>query len=228
MDHQRRKSDGETACRSTCHRGNRDWRYRLWGTHEQYRVAGEWLDKLTTAIGCERTAVQLVPGNHDIDWGMLPHGCKWILNQIIWEGQAELDKFLANDGDRELLYQRFHAYRPFAEAYNCPLDDSGGRASDRTFDLAPGRKLRFIGFNSALACWHKDGKGTLFLGCRQHVLPRNDGEELVVLSHHPLEWLRDSDEARQYIQSRARVLVTGHEHNPSYIARSSDNVHWST
>ena len=39
--------------------------------------------------------------------------------------------------------------------------------------------------------------------------------ELVVLSHHPLHWLQDSDEVRRYIHSRARVFVSGHEHTPA-------------
>jgi hypothetical protein len=185
------------------------------GKHEEYLKAAEWLDRLTQAIGCEKTEVILVPGNHDIDRSAISSGCRLMLDSIMTNGEAQLNSFLAGELDREVLYSRFSNYRPFAEGYNCPLDKSGGYASDRTFELAPGRSLRFIGLNSALICSEKDAEGNLLLGARQHVLPRNIGEELVVLSHHPLNWLRDSEDARRYVRSRARVFVSGHEHNSS-------------
>ena len=193
------------------------------GKQEQYQRAGEWLDRLAEAIGCEKTAVQIVPGNHDIDRDGISSGCQLMLNQIITGGEAKLDEFLADELDREVLYGRFAAYRKFAEAYDCPLDKVGGLASDRKLELAPGRILRFIGLNSALVCSANDQKGRLLLGARQHVLPRNPGEELVVLCHHPLNWLQDSEDARRYVRSRARVFVCGHEHQPSVKTKAVSN-----
>lgn len=185
------------------------------GKSKEYRDAAKWLDRLALAIDCPRTAVQVVPGNHDIDRGGISSGCKLMLEQIIEHGEPKLDSFLESELDREVLYGRFAAYRPFAEGYNCPLDRSGGIASDRSLELAPGRTLRFIGLNSALICAANDVKGRLLLGARQHVLPRNAAEELIVICHHPLDWLQDSEAARRYVRSRARVFVSGHEHDPS-------------
>jgi hypothetical protein len=185
------------------------------GKPAEYQIAADWLDRLTAAIGCAKTAVQVVPGNHDIDRDAISSGCRLMLEGIIADGEAKLDAFLANELDREVLYGRFAAYRPFAEGYNCSMDRSGGRASDRSFELVPGRTLRFIGLNSALICSANDQEGRLLLGTRQLVLPRAAGEELVVLCHHPLHWLQDSDEARRYVRSRARVFISGHEHDPS-------------
>ncbi len=37
------------------------------GKDSEYSDAGKWLAELTDAIGCKRTDVQMVPGNHDID-----------------------------------------------------------------------------------------------------------------------------------------------------------------
>jgi predicted MPP superfamily phosphohydrolase len=184
------------------------------GTADEYKEAAAWLDLLTKAVGCSPTAVQVVPGNHDIDRDGISHACRLMLDKIVAEGEQQLDLFLKNKQDTELLYAKFAAYRPFAEGYDCALDHSGGRASDRKVELAPGRILRFIGLNSALICSFKDEKGKLLLGAAQRVLPRTAGEELVVLCHHPLNWLH-SAEARRYVKSRARVFVSGHEHNPS-------------
>jgi len=185
------------------------------GRRDEYTRAAEWLDRLTASIGCKNTAVQVVPGNHDIDLKAISSGCKWMLEEIDKDGIPKLNNFLLNDLDREVLYGRFTGYRPFAEGYNCPLDRTGKYASYKSFEMAPGRTLRFIGLNSALVCSGKDSEGHLLLGARQHVLPRTPGEELVVLSHHPLHWFRDSADAKRYIESRARVFITGHEHNPS-------------
>jgi len=61
----------------------------------------------------------------------------------------------------------------------------------------------------------KDEEGKLILGAAQRVLPFESGVELVVLCHHPLSCLQDSVDARKFVRYRARVFITGHEHDPS-------------
>jgi len=184
------------------------------GLKEQYAAAGQWLDRLAAAAGCNITDIQVVPGNHDINRDDICHSSEMMLAEITEKGESKLDYFLELEKDREVFYGRFEGFREFAEAYDCPLDRAGGTAGERAVELAPGRALRFIGLNSALCCAKKDEKGKLLLGARQRTLPRKAGEELVVICHHPLPWLRDSDEARQYVRSRARVFISGHEHTP--------------
>ena len=41
------------------------------GKKSEYDSAARWLDRLTQAIGCEKTDVIVVPGNHDIDLSSL-------------------------------------------------------------------------------------------------------------------------------------------------------------
>lgn len=187
------------------------------GKAQQYSDAGKWLDRVATAGGCAITDIQVVPGNHDIDLDKISHATALMLQAIAEKGEPELDAFLSSKEDLELLYARFTAYEPFAQAYRSPLDMGGGLAGDRTVELAPGRLLRFIGLNTALICKKKDEKGRLLLGARQRVLPRTTGEELVVIAHHPLRWLQDSDDARRYLAARGRVFITGHEHSLSVL-----------
>lgn len=184
------------------------------GLKEQYVAAGKWLDRLATAAGCKITNIQVVPGNHDINRDDICRSSEMMLAEISEKGEPRLDYFLELEKDREVFYGKFESFREFAESYDCPLDRYGGTAGERAVELAPGRTLRFIGLNSALCCAKKDEKGKLLLGARQRTLPRRVGEELVVISHHPLPWLRDSEEARQYVRSRARVFISGHEHTP--------------
>lgn len=193
------------------------------GKAKEYEEAGRWLDQLTNAIGCKREDVIVIPGNHDIDRTAMSPGCKLMLRQIVAGGDEDLNAFLTNDVDREVLFGRFSNYRVFADAYSCPFDGEGHFASDRTLAVTPGRFLRFIGLNSALACSDEDVPAGLLLGVRQRLLPRTSGEELVVLCHHPLGCLQDSDEAKRYIHSRARVFIYGHIHSPSLKIETTPN-----
>ncbi|MDH2348148.1 metallophosphoesterase [Bradyrhizobium sp. SSUT77] len=186
------------------------------GKPNEYADAAKWLDRLASAVGCPPTAVKLVPGNHDIDRDRLSSGCTFLIDEILSGGEARLDAFLANDDDCKTLYNRFVGYEPFALGYDCPLHPAGGIASDSREELAPGRFIRFFGLNSALICSkRKDEEGKLILGAAQRVLPSDPGVELVVLCHHPLHCLQDSVDARKYVRNRARVFISGHEHNPS-------------
>ncbi|HEY5027265.1 MAG TPA: metallophosphoesterase [Candidatus Angelobacter sp.] len=184
------------------------------GMIEEYEKVGQWLDEVADRVGCAVTAVQVVPGNHDIHRKSICRSSEWMLSELASKGETALDSFLADEQDREVLYGRLRPYRKFAEGYNCPLDGAGGTAGQKIFDIAPRRTLRFIGLNSALTCGTKDEPGKLLLGARQWVLPRSKGEELVVLCHHPLHWFRDSKDALRYVHSRARVFISGHEHSP--------------
>ncbi|MFD2052028.1 metallophosphoesterase [Mesorhizobium calcicola] len=185
------------------------------GKPEEYAVAAKWLDRLASAVRCPRTAVKLVPGNHDIDRDRISAGCTYLINEILTGGETKLDEFLADADDCKALYNRFVGYEPFALETYCPLHPGGGIASDSSEELAPGRYIRFFGLNSALICSkRKDEEGKLILGAAQRVLPMDPGVELVVLCHHPLHCLQDSVDARKYVRNRARVFISGHEHKP--------------
>lgn len=186
------------------------------GRREQYEHAGEWLDRLAKAVGCEIYRIQMVPGNHDLDREKLSMGGQYLLDTIKKGGSSDYEKILANETDRAALFARFEAYGRFCEGYDCALDAEGRFATNLHVELAPGRSLRFIRMNSALLCTgtETDEEPELMIGARQFPIPRNEGEENVVLIHHPLHWFKDSEDARTYLRSRARVLISGHEHNP--------------
>ena len=184
------------------------------GRQSEYTEAAAWLDRVAEAAGCDLFNIQVVPGNHDIDRSQITPLTEMMLRRIAEHGEAALDKFLEAEADREMLFRRFSAYRPFAAGYRCPLDTSAELSEERVAALAPGRNIRFIRLNSALLCSNDDAEGTLLLGARQRVLRERPGEELVVLCHHPLHWFRDSEDAMRYIRNRARIFISGHEHNP--------------
>lgn len=186
------------------------------GRREQYEQAGEWLDRLAKAIGCEIFRIQMVPGNHDLDRDKLSMEGGHLLDVVKNGGPSDYEKILANETDRAALFARFEAYGRFSEGYDCALDTEGKFATNLHVELAPGRSVRFIRINSALLCTGNETEEVpeLMIGARQFPIPRNEGEENVVLIHHPLHWSKDSEDARTYLRSRARVLISGHEHNP--------------
>jgi len=187
------------------------------GTKAEYEHAGQWLDRLTSAIGCHRTAVQVVPGNHDIDRGEITSATQTIIDDIAKNGDVALDKYLEADSDREMLYRRFHEYRIFAAAYDCPLDGEGTIGGNHLVKVAPDKYIKFHGINTALICSNnKTEEGSLLLGERQRVIPKLENIETVIIAHHPLHWLQDSNDAMLYIKNRSRIFISGHEHTPSH------------
>src|SRR5476649_294693 len=49
------------------------------GERAQYTAAGEWLDKLANAVGCEIFRIQMIPGNHDLDRTKSSMGAQYLL-----------------------------------------------------------------------------------------------------------------------------------------------------
>jgi hypothetical protein len=193
------------------------------GEWAQYEDAGKWLDELAANIGVEIHRVQMVPGNHDFDRSKLSFAGRKILDHIRAGGTNEYEDILNNPVDRAALFSRFEDYGRFSFGYNCPLNNEGAFASEMEVILAPGRAIRFIRFNSSLLCHGGEGHEDpeLMIGARQFTIPRTNGVENIVLVHHPLNWYKDQDQVRDYIRSRARVFISGHEHNPKV---SIDNV----
>lgn len=193
------------------------------GKWTEYEDAGKWLDELAASIGVEIHRVQMVPGNHDLDRSKLSFAGKHILDHIRAGGTEEYEAILNNPTDRAALFDRFEDYGRFSFGYNCPLNNEGAFASEMEVNLAPGRAIRFIRLNSSLLCHggERDEHPELMIGARQFIIPRTNGVENIVLVHHPLSWYKDQDQVRDYIRSRARVFISGHEHNPKV---SIDNV----
>lgn len=186
------------------------------GTWEQYQAASRWLDELANRIRCPIEHVQMVPGNHDLDRKKLSAGGLQLLNFIRAGGPAEYEKVFENPYDRATLLSRFEDYGRFSFAYRCVLDEEAKFATNLRIKVAPDRWIRFVRLNSSLLCTgdEREDNPELMIGSRQFTIPKRVGEENVVLVHHPLHWYKDAEDVRQYVRARARVFISGHEHNP--------------
>lgn len=186
------------------------------GTWEQYEDASRWLDELAGRIKCPIHQVQMVPGNHDLDRKKLSIGGAKLLDFIRAGGIAEYEKVFSNKYDRDTLLSRFEDYGRFSFGYRCGLDEEAKFASNLRIEVGPNRWIRFVRLNSSLLCTgdEREDNPELMIGERQFVIPKEEGEENVVLVHHPLHWYKDAAEACKYVRARARVFISGHEHNP--------------
>lgn len=186
------------------------------GKAAEYAQAGKWLDSLAGAIGCPSHRVRMIPGNHDVDRDKLSIGGRHLLEFIREGGAAEYEQVMSNPNDRATLFARFENYSRFSIGYECGLDEEAKSATDLRFEVGPERWIRIVRLNSSLLCHGKerDDPPELVIGQRQFSIPRNPGEENVVLAHHPLHWYKDANDFRHYVRSRARIFITGHEHDP--------------
>lgn len=201
------------------------------GKKAQYDDAALWLDRLAAAVGCEKFRIQMVPGNHDLDRDLLTVAGKWMLEKIRDGGAVEYEQILSNELDRQILFARFKAYGDFCEGYDCLLDNEGRYAANMVVELAPGRSIKFIRMNSSLLCHgnESDEEPELLVGARQFTIPRTEGEEIVALIHHPINWFKDKEDVSNYLRSRVRVLMSGHEHNPKVaIEKIEDGADFMT
>lgn len=186
------------------------------GAREQYDAAGKWLDELAAGIGCPIHRVQMVPGNHDLDRKKLSVGGGQLLDYIRAGGAAEYEQVISNENDRATLFARFEDFGRFCIGYNCGLDDEAKYATNLRIEVGPNRWIRFVRLNSSLLCHgnEQEDPPELMIGARQFTIPRHLGEENIVLVHHPLHWYKDAADVRQYVRTRARVFISGHEHDP--------------
>ena len=195
------------------------------GTSAEYKEAGKWLDELAANIGVENHCVQMVPGNHDLDRSKLSASGKYLLDHIRAGGAKEFEEIMSNPIDRAALFARFEDYDRFSFGYDCPLNSDGLYSSEMAIEIAPGRSIRFIRFNSALLCngAERNEQPELIIGARQFTIPRTEGVENIVLVHHPLNWYKDQEHVRDYIRSRARIFISGHEHNPKVLVENVED-----
>jgi predicted MPP superfamily phosphohydrolase len=182
----------------------------------EFDRAGAWLEDLCNVIGCARELVFVVPGNHDVnrrDLGVV----KRFHDDVRRGGEEDVDGRLASYYDdqnaQDILLRKLENYRRFAERYGCGFESCRDARVVVPLKKRGLPNIRLIGLNSVLISDQDDKKGQLVLGKGQYIFDRDPTEIDIVLLHHPLSWLKDEGRARDYLYSRARLILTGHEHD---------------
>jgi predicted phosphodiesterase len=184
------------------------------GKRGEYELAAQWLDQIIDVCGCSHTAVLTVPGNHDVDRDRIRMSAKMVHRTIRQAAPAQAIKELTElmtTGD-PLLLDKLTEYQAFAACYGTPFQSQAAPHWSRRFKLSDTSDLDIIGLSTVQICDAYDAEGAMFLGSGQYVIERTPNIETIVLMHHPIQWLRDKQEAEPYLTTRAKVLVYGHEH----------------
>jgi predicted phosphodiesterase len=201
------------------------------GKREEYRRAGYWLDRVAAAAGCTRASVLTIPGNHDIDRSSIGKFTQLGHNAVRNASEEQVDGILTeqiSDPNVEaVLLEKLAAYREFAAQYESDFESAAKPFWQRSFNVNGPYHLNLIGLNSVLISGHDDELGKMVLGRTQYIIQPIHNAAHVVLVHHPLHWFKDVAACRNYLQSRAKLLIVGHEHQADWqkIANGDGEEH---
>ena len=188
------------------------------GAENEYREATKWLDDACSAAGCSKDQVYTVPGNHDIDRSRVGYVAEVLHDRVRRAPEdmldSELGKLLSDTASEPQLLDKLAAYREFAAGWGNDFASAEQSNWSRPLAELGGCLLRAVGFNTVLFCDKHDSLGNLIVNPRQYArgLKRTEGHEVIALGHHPIEWLKNRKQIEDYICSRCRVLLVGHEH----------------
>lgn len=184
------------------------------GKTEEYGSCGFWLDELTNVVGCDETDVFVIPGNHDVDFDRIKPILKMVHDRVRSATATDAVVVLesASADDESLILRPLESYVDFANRYGCHLPSASKPYWRKPFRFPGGQELILTGLTSVIVSNREDARGNLLLGKPQYILGRKANREYVVLLHHPLDWLKDRQSAKEYLHTRSRVLMFGHEH----------------
>ncbi len=199
------------------------------GKSDEYRLAKKHFFRpllKTTGVAPER--LFLVPGNHDVDWRVTD-----LLNTETLRGMTGADTFdrlLEDQVASNVLLAPLAAYSTFVRDFRgkmrTPATSRNPRYSYTSLLEVGSAKVAITGLNSALLSGivrTSDGKrldrGNLRLGARQlaEIQDASDrGILSIVIAHHPLDWLQESDshQMADALASRGGLFLCGSLHSP--------------
>ncbi len=206
------------------------------GQNEQYDAIHEKINTILETTGCPIENLFIIPGNHDVkEYEKISDQGKSLLEQA-QENKINIDTAVLNSDEHyRLFHDKFTNYYHFIEKYGYHNSLPDNRLPIPNL-LKPwyNRKLkdfpvRIMGLNSALFClqgfieygkilmgthqfqeayFHGKGHGK---GKADH---RQDPEVVILLTHHPLNWLAESeyDDYSTLLERYAVLHLHGHIH----------------
>lgn len=202
------------------------------GDPEEYRAAFTWFNELAEACGCPLERVFVVPGNHDVDRGVITRtpatrNAQQAIKQVRADRrERELRTQFSDPDTGRALLAPLTAYNEFAKLFSCQVYPPEHLYWKQDLPLEDGVNLRIYGLTSTLlsgAGGQDDDRESLYLSPLQTVLDPVDDVVNLVLCHHPPDWFIDQDEVQDAFCARAAIHLFGHKHrqrvtqDPDYI-----------
>jgi len=205
------------------------------GDPQEYQAAFIWLNELSEACGCPLERVFVIPGNHDVDRGVInrspgTRNAQQAIAQAAphWRERELRTQFSDSDTGRALLAP-LAAYNDFAKLFSCQVYPPEHLYWKQDLPLENGVHLRIHGLTSTLlsgAGGKEDTRESLYLSPLQTVLDPVEDVVNLVLCHHPPDWFMDQDEVDEVICARAAVHLFGHKHRQR-VTQDSNYIRFS-
>lgn len=195
------------------------------GDPEEFEFASQWLRQLCLRSGSSMKSVFVVPGNHDVVRKQADSLMVQLVHNAIKNAgdytSREIARHLGEPEAQRLLYQSLENYNQFALQFFCDLMPPNRTRAQRDVTLNDGSTLRLWGLNSAFVSSSQDKPGDIFVDPASFQITREKGVVNLVVTHHHLSWLRQSQEFEDHFNSVAPVQIFGHVHL-NRIARDRD------
>ena len=200
-------------------------------TEEYDNSFKELFRPLLIASGIDPKRLFIVPGNHDLDRGLIPAALSKLpvsYDQVecCW---VEKDK-------RSQLFQPFQAFYQFLS--KCTGHNQPQFADFDIMDIH-GEKVAILGINSAWMCARNRGRGKkiidqgyLYVGEPQIFEPLkliSNADLKIAVLHHPLDWLAPLDLSRVevHLKRKCNIILHDHGHKPG-VSEINDNFGYYT
>ncbi|MGO4367768.1 metallophosphoesterase [Pseudomonas sp. PAB10] len=198
---------------------------------DEYQTARGWIQQLSEISGCPKERIFVVPGNHDVDRGIIKGSVQIqnvqhaIASTPLAGREWKLKQQLRDETTGQLLFQAHSAYNEFAAPFGCQIWPTKP-FWHQDIPLDDGVSLRIYGLTSTLLSGREgndDKERDLYLSPLQTVLDPAPNTLNLVLCHHPIDWLEDGEAVDDALNARAAFHVFGHKHkqrlqmDPSYV-----------
>ena len=187
---------------------------------DEFSLAKDFLLDLSSHFGMLPSQVLHIPGNHDVQRTVAKENSKaGDLVARLRSDEIKIDAVYGCNDQKGTLNARFKNYMEFSEHFAPVCKNIYGWRSSITGPF--GLNIRVAGLNSAVLSQDDNDNKKLSLGMTQIKAAINDGKVVpndivVVLSHHPFDWLRDEKSASGWIDQHAHFHLYGHNHDPDF------------
>lgn len=196
---------------------------------DEYKTAWVWIQQLAVISHCPMERIFVVPGNHDVDRGIIRSGVSIqnvqhaIGSEPLNGREWKLRQQLRDEEAGQNLLKPHAAYNDFAAPLGCQIWPKKP-FWHQDVDLGGGVNLRLYGLTSTLLSGRggeDDVLGSLYLSGIQTVLDPAPNTANLVLMHHPLDWLEDGEEVDDVLTTRAAFHLFGHKHKQRAVLESN-------
>lgn len=188
---------------------------------DEYDAAMTWIEDLLKISRCPIARVYVIPGNHDIDRGIVAktpsvkNAQAAIVSASPDRREATLREQFEDVETGGALLKPMAAYNEFAKFFGCQIYSPDHLYWKQDLELEGSVRLRLHGLTSTILSGRNgddDTKGQLYLSPLQTGLDPEDNVVNLVIVHHPPDWYLDTDEIEDDFNDRAAIHLFGHKH----------------